>query len=237
VARLYLLYSSELLRARVIGPLLLVWMLFGAGGCATIRVTDSPRTADEEFLLTEAATRAVGQLSLDALRGRTVFVLTEYAFATSQPYSESFFTNQVLAPSFADAFMVAELRARLLKVGARLSVSRDNAEVILEVRAGALAINRVDFLLGIPALVAFGASSQTLNNLAVATPNLAIYQSIRQDGYGSVSVVGYWRNTGDILVNSGPFVGHTHRYDYFLFGYALQPVGDIPPTQVGGPSK
>jgi len=56
-------------------------------------------------------------------------------------------------------------------------------------------------------------------------------------GAASVAAVAYWRNTGEVLVNSGPFVGHTHRYDYFIFGYALQPVGDIPPTQVGGAAK
>jgi hypothetical protein len=224
-------------RTRALGIALLTWLLLGAGGCATIRVTDTPRTADEEFLLTVAATRAIAQLSLDSLRGRTVFVLTEYAFATSQPYSESFFTNQVLSPSFADAFMVAELRARLLKVGARLASARENADVVLEVRAGALAINRSDFLLGIPSLAVAGSTASTLNNLALATPNLALYQSIRQDGYGSVAVVGYWRNTGDILINSGPFVGYTHRYDTFILGYQLQPLGDIPPTQAGAVKK
>jgi len=73
-----------------------------------------------------------------------------------------------------------------------------------------------------------------VQNLAVATPDLAIYKSTKQDGFGSVAIVAYWRNTGEVLVNSGPFIGHTNRYDYFLFGYALQAVGDIPPTQIGG---
>jgi hypothetical protein len=222
---------------RPVCTMALAWLLCGAGGCATIRISDSPRTADEEFLLTEAATRAVAQLSLDALRGRSVFVVSEYAFATSRPFDESFLTNQVLAPQFERAFLIGELRARLLQVGARVANSRSEAEVILELRTGALAINRIDFLLGIPALAVAGTGSNTLNNLAVATPNLAIFQNIKQDGYGSVAVVAYWRNTGDVLVNSGPFIGHTHRYDYFLLGYALQPVGDIPPTQVGGVKK
>lgn len=219
---------------RLVGTVLFAWMLCGAGGCATIRITDSPRTADEEFLLTEAATRAVSQLSLDALRGRSVYIVTEYAFATSRPFEDTFLTNQVLAPQFERAFLVGELRARLLKVGARLANARNEADVILELRTGALAINRIDFLLGIPAIAVAGTTASTLNNLAVATPNLALFQSTKQDGYGSIAIVAYWRNTGDVLVDSGPFIGHTHRYDYFIFGYALQPLGDIPPTQVGG---
>ena len=47
----------------------LLWVL-PAGGCATIRVTDPPRTADEEFLLSEAARKCVGQLNVDPLRDR-----------------------------------------------------------------------------------------------------------------------------------------------------------------------
>jgi hypothetical protein len=216
------------------GIVLFAWLFCGAGGCATIRITDSPRTADQEFLLTEAATRAVAQLSLDALRGRSVFLVSEYAFATSRPFDESFLTNQVLAPQFERAFLVGELRARLLKVGARLANTRNDADVILELRTGALAINRIDFLLGIPALAVAGTNSNTLNSLAVATPDLSIFKNTKQDGYGSIAIVAYWRNTGDVLVNSGPFTSHSFRYDYFLFGVALQPVGDIPPTQIGG---
>jgi hypothetical protein len=216
---------------------LLSWVGFCAVGCATIRVTDPPRTADEEFLLTQAATQSVGKLSLDALRGRAVWVVSEYAFSTTQPFDQSFLTNQVRSPTFENAYLIGELRARLLQVGARLAPSREQSDVVLELRTGALSINRVDFLLGVPALALGGATNATLQNLAVSTPDLAIYKSTRQDGFSSVAAVAYWRNTGEVLVNSGPFVGHTHRYDYFIFGYALQPVGDIPPTQVGGTAK
>jgi len=219
---------------RAIVCAVLCWLLCGAGGCATIRITDPPRTADEEFLLTESATRAIAKLSLDALRGRSVWVVSEYAFSTTRPFDESFLTNQVRSPTFESAFLIGELRARLLQVGARLSSAREESDVVLEVRVGALSINRIDFLLGIPALALAGASSSSLQNLAVATPDLAIYKNTQQDGFSSVAVVGYWRNTGEVLVNSGPFLGHTHRYDYFIFGYALPPRGDIPPTQVGG---
>ena len=39
-------------------------------GCATIRVTDPPRSATEQFLLSEATRKAVEQLSAEALRDR-----------------------------------------------------------------------------------------------------------------------------------------------------------------------
>jgi hypothetical protein len=213
-----------------------IWSLpiFVAGGCATIRVTNPARTADEEFLLTDSATKAVAQLSLDALRGRSVWVTSEYAFSTTQPYEQAFLTNEVRVPQFENAFLIAELRARLLQLGARLPPSRSDADIILEVRTGALSINRVDFLLGLSSffLPSTGSSSTSALSI-VSTQNLAIFQSTKQQGYASVAVVAYWKNTGELLALSGPFIGRTYRNDYFIFGYALPAVGNIPPTQVG----
>ena len=215
--------------ARVLTLLVLGSLLQICGGCATIRVTDPIRTADEEFLLTEAATRAVSQLSLDALRGRRVWVVSEYAFSTTRPFDQSFLTDEVRVPQFEQTFLIAELRARLLQAGARLADSRDDSDVVLEVRTGALSINRVDFLLGVPATYLPGGSA---TSLTVATPELAIYKNTKQEGFGSVAFVAYWRNTGELLAISGPFIGRTFRNDYFIFGYALPAQGNIPPTQV-----
>jgi len=213
---------------------LLCFLFTFAGGCATIRVTDPPRTADEEFLLTEAATRAVNQLSMDSLRGRLVWVVSEYTFSTTQPFDQSFLTNEVRSPTFENAFLIAELRGRLLQSGVRLAESRSQAEVILEVRTGALAINRIDFLLGVPATYIPGATASAgSTNIPLALPELALFKSTRQQGFGSVAFVAYWKNSGELLAISGPFVGRTARTDYFIFGYALPPVGNIPPTQVG----
>jgi hypothetical protein len=201
-------------------------------GCATIRVTDSYQTADQQFLVTEAITKAVAKLSMEPLRGRSVWVTSDYAFSTTQPWDQSFFTNEVRSPSFEAAFLVGELRARLLQAGARLAPTRSQADVVLEVRTGALAINRVDFLLGLSAFSLPTSSGGNSSSVGLSTTSsLALYQNIKQNGFAAVSVVAYWQNTGELLATSGPFIGRTQRYDYLLFGYELPPVGDIPPTQ------
>jgi hypothetical protein len=206
-----------------------------AGGCATIRVTDPPQTADEQFLLTTAADQAISQLSLDALRGRAVWVTSEYAFSTTRPFEQSFLTDEVRVPQFESAYTIAALRARLLQLGSRLPPRRDDADVILEVRTGALSINRIDFLLGLSAFAvpSTGGSSSSNAFAFVSNQNLALFQNIKQQGYASIAVVAYWKNTGELLALSGPFIGRTFRYDYFILGYALPAVGNIPPTQVG----
>src|SRR5437763_14612687 len=91
-------------------PLLL---LLGSlcGGCATIRVTDPTHTATEQFLMTVAAQRAIAQLSLDGLRDRLVYVDSTLSYVQSQPSAQ-------------DLYVVAELRARLLREGVRLTSAR-----------------------------------------------------------------------------------------------------------------
>src|SRR5215213_2913563 len=113
-------------RTRRIPPLLLLLplsvFLLTSGGCATIRVTDPPRTATEQFLLTESARKAVSELSLEGLRDQLVWMETLYLSGLSQP-------------SLEHTFLLGELRARLLREGVRLAPKREGATVILEVRS------------------------------------------------------------------------------------------------------
>src|SRR5436305_14183089 len=96
----------------------LLFFILPFTGCATIRVTDPPRSADEQFLLTTAATRAVAQLSIEALRDRKVWVDTAFFNAPEQ------------------AFVAGEVRAKLLLGGVRLVQERREAQVIVELHSG-----------------------------------------------------------------------------------------------------
>ena len=53
------------------------------GGCATLRTTDPPRTATEQFLLNLATERAVEQLNLSPLQDRSVYITGQYIFGNA----------------------------------------------------------------------------------------------------------------------------------------------------------
>src|SRR4051812_11075960 len=114
-------------------PLLVTVFLLTSGGCATIRVTDPPRTATEQFLLTESARKAVAELSLEGLRDQLVWMDTLYLSGLSQP-------------SLEHSFLLGELRARLLREGVRLAPKREGATVVLEVRSGGVGVDRLEYL-------------------------------------------------------------------------------------------
>ncbi len=192
-------------------------MLGLASGCATIRVTDPYKTATEQFLLTTASARAIDQLSADALRDRIVWVETDYLVAGPTVQSEM-------------SFFIGEVRDKLLRSGVRLAERRENAQIILEVRSGGVGIDRLEFLLGIPATYLPGVSGTT-GGLAISTPELAILKTTKQRGYASVAFVAYWSKTGEMVASSGPFVGRTIREDYWILGTGPRTVGNIAPAE------
>ena len=195
---------------------LLIGCTLFCGACTTLRVTDPPETADEQYLLSDAAAKSIARLTVTNLRDRRVFVDSQY-----------------LDPSIAQQkFLIADLRAHLLAGGVRLVSSRSKAQIVLEVRCAALGINNQSLLVGIPPVYATTTTPTSgLGYIPVLIPEIALFKNIRQKGYASVAYVAYWRKTGDIVASSGPFVGRTYRSDWWIFGFGPQTSGNIPPTQ------
>ncbi|MEX2671682.1 MAG: DUF6655 family protein [Phycisphaeraceae bacterium] len=187
-------------------------LLIGLSACTTVRTTDPPQTATEQFLLSRAAERAVDQISADALRGRRVFVDDTY-FPSSQQY------------------MLAEIRAKLLQDGIRMTRVRDEAQIVVEVRTAGIGIDRYEFLLGVPAFAlgaAAGATGTGTGDTAITTPELALIKNTRQWGAASVAMVAYWSDTGEVVATSGPFIGRSFREDWWFFGAGPRSIGNIP---------
>ena len=202
-------------RPRYLPTALRCALIFLLTGCATIRVTDPPRTADEQFLLTTAATRAVAQLSTDALRDRKVWVEATYFSAPEQ------------------AFVTGEVRAKFLLNGVRLVADRKEAQIIVEIRSGGVGINRTEFLLGLPSIpipgVNTGANSVT-SAIPYLTPELAIVKNTKQRGFAGIAYVAYWADTGEVVTSSGPYIGRTIRDDWWILGIGPKTAGNIPTT-------
>lgn len=196
-------------------PILLLAALTLLPACtSTIRTTDPARTATEQFLLSQAASLAVSQLTVEGLRGRRVFVDDQY-FAASE-----------------SKFVLGELRNRLFLGGVQLVPERKLAQVILEVRSGGVGIDRADYLLGLPSLVLSAGEDgdNTSTSTPIATPELALLKNINQVGVASVAFIAYWADTGEVVASSGPFIGRTTRDDWWVFGFGPRTVGNIPTT-------
>lgn len=193
--------------------------MLGVAGCSTLRTTDPARTATEQFLLSEASRRSIEQLGAAPLRDRLVYVDDTYVVR-----------GEYASPELM--FVIAELRSRFLESGARMTSERSKAEVIVEARVVGVGIDRLESLFGLPSVaLPQGASGSSAAGVPLLTPELAIVKRLRQDGFASVAYVAYWRDSGEIVTSSGPFVGRSKREDFWILGFGPRTVGDIAPTK------
>lgn len=190
-----------------------------AVGCSNIRVTNPPRTATEQFLMSSAVTEAVAQIATDSLRDRLVYLDDRY-----------FQIDPENVASIERDFAISEVRAKLLTSGARLVDERDRAQIIVEIRTGGIGIDRGDFLVGVPPLLLPGtgqSDSVAVSGATIISPEIAILKNIKQFGYASIAYVAYWRDSGEIVASSGPFIGTTYRTDWWYVGFGPNASGDI----------
>ena len=180
--------------------------------------------------MSQAVSSALQQLNLGGLRDRKVWLETGY-FTGAEQVIVNGEIRQRLFTTPEQAFAAAELRERLLVAGARLVQDKKEAEIILEMRSGGIGIDRLENLVGLPALALTGAVSGTSTNIPYATPELAIYKNTRQRGFASIAFVAYRASTGELLTSSGPYIGRTLRDDFWIFGIGPRTVGNIPPTE------
>lgn len=174
-------------------------------GCMAWRVTDPPRTAVEQLLLSTAVDRAVSQLDLGAIvKEKTVHVDVEKLEAVDKPY------------------VVASLHERLGMMGAFILPSAEGAEVIVEARSGGLAIDKFHIMIGIPAL-----SLPVPDTLgSVKTPELPLILRERQFSYAKLGLFAR-RSDGRPLAATGTKYGKAY-FNTWIFLFIPIESTDIP---------
>jgi len=180
-----------------------VWMiLLGlslVGGCGTTRWTDTSRTATEQLLLSDAVDRAVSQVDFRALAGRTVYL-------DAQPVQ-----------GLTDApYLVSSVRQHLLANGCILKDKREEADYIVEVRAGALGTDRHDILFGIPATQL--PSIMPLNGVPTSIPEIPFIKRTQQLGVAKIALFAYNRTTGRPAWQSGIVSAKSKAKSTWVFG-------------------
>lgn len=147
---------------------------FLLSGCATPVETRPSRTATEQLLVSHAAERAAKQLNLPIPAGSTVFLDTAAFRGEGADYAQS------------------AIREGLVSRGAKLSPTREGADIIVEIRMGALSIDQISRVLGVPSLQVPISPQWTV----VTIPELSLYSRNDRSGVAEFSAFAYERRTG-----------------------------------------
>ena len=154
-------------------------------GCASVRETLPSRSAAEEQLIAHAAEKVAGALELTLPAGARVFV------------------DSAAVPAPDAAYLASAVRARILARGSGLTADRPSADIVLELRAGALSIDQVDKVVGIPSMNIPWADGHT-----VTIPELSAYSTHTRTGSAELSAFAYDAHTGKLIAaTSAPLIG------------------------------
>ncbi|ADK99568.1 DUF6655 family protein [Brevundimonas subvibrioides] len=167
------------MRVALIGLSLLV------GACASTNESYTGRTATEQLLLSRAADQAVEGLRLPIPPGAKVFVDMRFFQGEGANYATS------------------AVRSALSEAGFALADDRASAEVVFEMRAGALSLEQMRRVVGIPPLAV--PINETLN--VVSLPELSLYSRRDRVGVAEFSGFLYDARTGAPLGAVAPMIG------------------------------
>ena len=161
--------------------------------CASTSETYPGRTATEQLLVARAADRAVEGLVLPIPAGSRVFVDAANFQAENAPYA------------------VSAIRGALSEAGYALAPSREAADAVFEIRAGALSLEQMRRVFGLPEMRI--PINDSLN--VVSLPELSFYS--RRDRVGVAEFSGFLYNPrtgaplGAVLPMTGQFRIRSHK--------------------------
>lgn len=155
------------------------------GGCASTSETHPARTATEQLLVARAADRAVEGLTLPIPQGTRVFVDDTWFRAENAAYA------------------VSAVRAALSEAGYSLAPSKQAAAAVLELRAGALSLEQMRRVVGLPEMRV--PINDSFN--VVSLPELSLYSRRDRVGVAEFSAFLYEPETGAPLGAVLPMIG------------------------------
>jgi hypothetical protein len=168
-------------------------------GCGTTRSTDSLRTATEQLLISDAIDRAVQMVSVDPLAGKAVYL-------DESKLSEVVDRN----------YLISTLRQHLMANGCILRDKREDAEFIIEARAGAVGTDRSDLLFGLPSVNV--PPIMPFLPLPSAVPEIPFAKRRDQRGIAKIAIFAYHRESGQAVWQSGITHEESSSNDVWILG-------------------
>src|SRR6478609_838462 len=153
-------------------------------GCGTTRSTDTNRTATEQLLISDAIDRAVQTMDVHTLAGQNVFL-----------------DDSKVSDCVDKNYLVSTLRQYLLANRCQLKDQKDQADFIVEVRAGAVGTDRNDLLFGLPSMNV--PQIPLVQPVPAVIPEIPIAKRKDQRGIAKLAIFAYHRQTGTPVWQSG----------------------------------
>ena len=196
-------------------------------GCGTTKMTDTPRSATEMLLVSQAVDYAVARIDFAPLKGQPVYLDV----------------TPLDAGVVDKGYLVSSVRQQLLAHGALIQEDKWRATYVVELRAGAVGTDRHSVMLGTPAV----SLPSVVPGIPTSVPEIALMKKSDQRGVAKIGVFAYNRITGRAVWQSGTVESSSQLKDTWVFGagpftrgtirqrpeIAGEPLPDIPAALIG----
>jgi hypothetical protein len=174
----------------------MVFVLSALGGCAAERTTSPARTATEELLISSAADRAAEKLAEQIPAGIKILLGTTSVASIDERYA------------------TAAIRDRLMRRGVILVDDKHSADMVIEVRTGALSTDERSVSLGTPQIQLPAVPGVTSTGIPV--PSLSVFRRNQTRATAKFEAIGYDPKTGLLVVATEPQYGHSEKIDWTI---------------------
>ncbi len=195
------------MRFAAISTLLMVAVL--ASGCSKYRVTNPEQSATEQLLMSRAIDQAVEDIQLPDIDGKNVYLDAGGIQGTFAAYAAS------------------ALREKILQTGGYVSAARDDAELVIEARAGAISIDSFETLIGLPSYEIPVPLAGTLKS-----PEAALYKRGERRGVAKLALASFDAESGEFVAATGPKFGFAQKREWTVLFFISWGNEDLIPDDV-----
>ena len=182
--------------------LLLASTCLSAGGCATIKESDTTRTGVEQLLISSAVDRALDKIDFRPIANGKVFVEEKYLDCTDKNY------------------VLVALHQRLLQQNCTLAAKAEESDVTLEIGSGSVGTDRHDLFMGVPQIPLPPPSP-------ISIPKMTVYERNKAMGTAKLAIVVYDTKSRRPVINSGFALARADYKNYTLLGTPGMETGSV----------
>ncbi|WP_437228673.1 DUF6655 family protein [Planctomicrobium sp. SH661] len=180
--------------------LMLAASLSGALGCASSSTSNTARTSVEQLLVANAVDQSLDKCNFASFQGQNVYLQDKYVECVDKNY------------------VIASTRHRLFRAGAKLVDSPDKADVVVELRAGAVGTTSATSFVGTPQLSLPG---------MLTIPEIKLMERRRQQAVAKLGMVAYDPQTNEVLGAGGMSLASSNDNNWFMLGVGPYQNGSV----------
>lgn len=171
-----------------------------ACGCTSARTTNTARTAREQILVSNAVDRALAKIDFAAFQGTNIYIEEKYLDCVDKGY------------------IIGSIRHRAMVNGASLVGKPEDADVVLEIRSGAVGTDTADSFLGMPEIVLPG---------MLTLPEVRLIARNNQSAMAKIGLVAYDAKTKRLLGDGGVSSSLSRDNNWYVLGVGPYQNGEI----------